>query len=719
MTRAGVILGTAPYMSPEQAKGRAVDKRVDIWAFGCVLFEMLTGRRAFAGEDVTDTLTAVMRDQPDWSRLPPGTPRALQQLLSRCLEKNTSTRLRDIGEARVLLTDRAGRESEIAPSASPSRTGVRRLTLVTAAGVIVGAILGMAVLAWWRPSVVPAKPVVRFSIAIPPSTPLLRSAGGGLTFSPDGQTLVYVVRPEGQSRAELRLRRLDAEHDMPVRGTEGGFAPFFSPDGQWLGFFADQKLKKVAIAGGPPTTICEQGRFSRAVWTADHAILLGTTQAVGSGGLARVPDSGGVPVDFTTPVSERERFHQSPQLLPDGRHFLLTIVGPAGSQIGWGSLGTGAHHALFEGTFATWLPPDRILFAKGTELFAVPFDVGTLAVTGAAERVLDVATTMIFGGVISMPLVAIDREGSIAYTPALHGAEGTLVRIDGNERLTAIPIASAAYNSPRLSPDGSRVALSIADERGRPDIWIIDVARGTRLRLTTEGGQFPAWSPDGRAVTFAAIGAPETERGAGLLRVPADGSGTVSAVTDSRLRQQPSTLSLDGKILVFAQLMDVRGRFQSDLYQLTEGGAPVAILATPADERSPALAPDGRWVAYVSNSTGRDEVYIKNLSPGGATLPVSNSGGFQPVWARDGRSLFYREADRLMRSTFDGSSARLGNSAFAMALSRATFGNSPDAADYDVGPDGSLTLIRRDTVATGEDVKVILNWSRTLSRSAQ
>jgi eukaryotic-like serine/threonine-protein kinase len=489
MTQTGAILGTAAYMAPEQAKGRAVDKRVDIWAFGCVLYEMVTGRRAFAGEDVTDTLTSIMRDVPDLSQLPSGTFSSVRYVLGRCLEKNANLRLRDIGEARILLQGQVGGESESA--VTPARSRARHLVLAAAAALVVGVIAGFAGFTAWPPMAAPAKPVVRFSLPMLPSVPLFRGPGGSLTFSRDGRLLVYVVRPEGLSRSDLRLRRFDAEHDEPIRGTEGGFAPFFSPDGRWIGFFADQKLKKIAVAGGPPTTICDQGRFSRAVWTDDGAILLGTSQGSPSGGsLARVSEAGGTPVDFTRLVPSRDRFHQSPQMLPDRRHFLFTSVGSEGSKIALGSLDTGEHRVLFDGSFGTWLPPNRILFAKGTELFAVPFDLRALAVSGAVERVLEDATTLEFARVVSIPLVAIDDSGSIAYAPLQASKQATLVRADNYGRLTALPATPAAYVSPRLSPDGSRIAVAVEGDERRSEIWIVDTARGTRLLLTPQGGRF-------------------------------------------------------------------------------------------------------------------------------------------------------------------------------------------------------------------------------------
>jgi hypothetical protein len=640
MTRAGVILGTAAYMAPEQAKGRAVDKRSDIWAFGCVLYEMLTGRRAFAGEDVTDTLTSIMRDPPDWRRLPSGTPANVRHILRRCLEKNAVRRLRDIGEARVLLQDRA---DELELTDSTSQWQWKAVGSVALGAVVVGAIAGIAVVAWRQPARPVPKPVVRFTLPVLPTAPVFRSAGGGLIFSRDGQKLVYVVRPEGQSRAELRIRRLDSDHDEPMPGTEGGFAPFFSPDGQAIGFFADQKLKKIAIVGGPPTTICDQGRFSRAVWTDDHTILLGTSQASRMGSLARVSDGGGVPVDFTTLVRDRDWAHQSPQTLPDRRHFLFTVVGTAGSEIALGDLLTGEHRILFDGSFATWLPPDRILFAKAAELFAVPFDLGTLTVSGTQERVLEDATTMQFGGTVSIPLLAIDDDGSIAYAGVQRGGVGSIVRIDTRGRLTALPSAPASYSSPRISSDGSRIAVSIAGDDRRSDIWIIDSVRGTRIRLTSQGGTSPAWSADGREIIFTTSGFSNETYGA-LARMPSDGSGAPKLVVETpgaSSQQLRAIGSWGGTTMVFARLAGVRGRLHSDLFHVVEGKDPVAILATPADERTPGVSPDGKWCAYVSNASGRDEIYLKNLSAAAAMIPVSAAGGVQPVGrATDGRCIF-------------------------------------------------------------------------------
>ena len=481
-TAVGLILGTAAYMSPEQAKGKKVDRRTDVWAFGVVLYEMLTGTRLFDGEDVSDTLAAVLRAEPDWGALPAETPSAIRRLLRRALTKDRRERLGDIGDARLEIEEADGSPPANVVDPSPSR----RLPL-TVTGPLLFAF--GAVLAWSlaRPDAGAPPTVTRYSITLPDTVALDFNAG--LAWSPDGKSLVYRANRDGV--AQLFLRSRDQQDPIPIRATENGMSPFFSPDGQWIGFFDGESLKKVAVAGGPSVTLCPAGGRLGASWGPDDTIVFASNDAQG---LMRVPAAGGEPTPLTDPAPDEGR-HNWPEFLPDGRAVLFTISqqGPiSDKQIAVLSLDSGETRILADGTDAGFASSGHLVFAREASLWAVAFDLESLDVTGTPAPVVEGVQVNSLGGWAGYALAA---DGSLAYRLGTVRSFG-LDTVDRQGAATTLTDDRRNYGELRFSPDGRRVAVELEE-----DIWMLEVARGSLSRFTVEGGRDPVWTPDGTGVT--------------------------------------------------------------------------------------------------------------------------------------------------------------------------------------------------------------------------
>src|SRR5262245_8810958 len=645
MPGVGVLLGTAAYMAPEQARGKAVDKRADIWAFGCVLYEMLSGRRAFAGEEVSDTLACVITKDVDWSVLPAGTPRHIHRLLRRCIEKDPKRRLRDIGEARVALDDGAAREeSASAASAAVAAPGpkpsIARRALPWIAGALAGSALTAAVAYVARPRPAAAPPQ-RLSLVIPASARYVGQYGGDLAISPDGTRIVYAALQDGTRR--LYLRNLDQLDAQPIRGTDDAYNPFFSPDGEWIGFFtgagsANGKLKKIAIRGGPPLTLADTAVPSGA-WLPDDSILF-TRSAGVIWSLYRVPAAGGSAIQFATPASAQKQWrYGTPDVLPGGRDILVSVtIGAPGfdqSRIGVMSLETGTYRTIVDqGYHPRYMPSGHIVYALDGNLMAVPFDARRRITTGPPVPLVD--------GVRSTPAIGkvcfgVSSTGFLVYDPGttLGRAQRTLWWVDraGNEE--AVPVPPRSYVYPRLSPDGTQVALDIRDQD--KDIWIWDLAGRNLRRLTFDPGvdSFPVWTPDGRRIIFAS--APESNPLPSVLySQAADGSGQPERLAEGASGQTPQSVSPDGTRLIFRQ-SDPKTAI--DLYTLPLSGEhrPSPLIRTPFAEQNAEISPDGRWVAYQSNESGRDEIYVRTFPDAeSGRWQVSTDGGSKPLWSRNG-----------------------------------------------------------------------------------
>ncbi len=705
-TALGAIMGTAAYMSPEQARGKTVDKRTDIWAFGCCLYEALTGKKPFHGETVTDTLAAIIDKDPDWRTLPAAVPWRVRDITRRCLRKDRTRRLQDIGNVRVDIQDvLTGPPDETAgllvgqkPSVRPALSGLL---------LLIGVMLG-GLLAWFIKRSPPPEspPPTRFTISLPEGQVL---GGPSLPFSlsPDGRRLTYVVR-EGSDR-RLYVRELSEFEAQLLPGTEGASSPFFSPDGQWIGFFANESLKKVSITGGAADTICETPAFIRpafdpgALWCPDNRILF-------SGwiyGLLRVSADGGVPETVVAPGTNE--FFQWPDRLPGGKKLLLTRWKRGRSQLAVISLETkeveypmrdigGAGQVKF-------LPSGHLLFAESGSLRGVHFDPAKVVVLGEPFPIKDGLFVTQLAANQPVHYYSVSETGTLAFAAGSSPVDYDLVWVDRQGRVSFIA-KETAFDYPRISPDGTRVAANFATAEGT-DIWIYDLARETRTRLTF-GPYFgeAVWSPDGKEIVFS--------DGSNLYRSPADGSNPPKrlATIEGGL-QLASSISADD-ILAFYRVPRDAPR---DIWamNLKEDGSESPLIATEFDEHSPIFSPDGRWIAYVSDESGQEEVYVRPYPGLGSKHSISVRGGREPQWSGDGRELFYRNGDSMMSVRIETEPEfKAGN---PQVLFEGPFHSSAGAGNsYDVSSDGQRFVMIRKNEIMPTEIHIVLNWFEDLER---
>jgi len=635
-TRTGMIMGTAAFMSPEQARGKQIDKRTDIWAFGCVLFEMLTGQRAFRGETVTDILAAIVHQEPQWEALPADTPLRIRDMLQRCLKKQPDERLRDVGECRIAvkeyLADPEG-EKKRALAAGGGAVAVasgmswKMLAPMIAAPVVV------AVLATWWLAQAPAAPIMRFDIDLPPEVNFTRTGRHVLAFSPDGTSIVFVAN------RQLWMRRIGDLEATPIAGTDDDpFSPFFSPDGQQIGFFAQGQMKRVAISGGAAVSLgpADNAPFG-ASWGDNGMVYFGQ----GGGGIWQVPGTGGTP-EMVVEMAEGE-FADGPQLLPGGEWLLFAL---AGSAQGWNnadivaqSLLSGERKLLIPGgTQPRYVPTGHLMYAHDGTLFAVPFDAGSLEVTPGPVPVVQGVRAAGFTGAVDY---GFSTTGHLAYVPGTGGGELTvgasLVWVDREGSVEALPVEPRIFIEPRLSPDESRIAVQVGSDDDS-DIWVFEVERGAAQRLTVEGdvNWNAVWSHDGEWVYFA------SDRGGDLdiWRKRADRSGAAEIVLEAAEDQHPHSVSADGETLFYTEL-DSSGA-KIGMLSLVGDGEPEMLVESEAFNVDPWPSPDGRFVAFGTNESGDREVVVVEIDSG-RRWPISTDGGRTPVWSRDGSAILYYE----------------------------------------------------------------------------
>ena len=718
-TQAGVILGTAAYMSPEQARGQVVDKRADIWAFGAVLYEMLARRPLFPGETITDVLGGIVKSEPDWSALPGETPASIRNLLRRCLQKDRDRRLRDIGDARIEIEDALGAPEPEAPAprfvAARPRLGTReRLAWISLSAVLAFIIVAVATMAYLR---TPASGDGRaqFEIAAPERSTF---AGSGVlatipspALSADGRHLAFVA-VGSNGATSLWVRAFESGNSTMLPGTEGAVLPFWSPDGRSIGFFAQGKLKKIEVAGGTPQTLCDAvGLPGGGTWSSTGTILFGPTW---TSPLYRVPASGALPTVATTlDASQQESGHIWPTFLPDGRHFLYLVRSAKAERAGIfvGSLDSQDSKRLLNADSPVAFGSNRyLLFMSGTDLMAQPFDAGRLELTGAPTRVAErVQYQRAIGSYGAFSAATTD---TLVYRSGSFGAATELVWVDRTGKQTGQVSVSAGYSVPSLSSDDRRIAVIISGESGN-DIWVLDVARNTRQRLTFDRtAVIPVWSPDGSRVLYRS-----EKAGAGdLYQKLSTGIGTEDALLTTNAMKNPTDWSADGRFILYETQ---NPKTNNDIWILPTTGdrKPFPLLDSEFNEYQGRTSPDGRWVAYVSDESGSPEVYVQSFPKPGGKWQISTAGGADPRWRRDGRELYFISADRKLMAAEVKADAT-----FQAGVPQALFdvrvsGLVDVRGHYAVSADGRRFLVNRLGESGGSSpMTVVLNWTAALRK---
>jgi len=715
-TNAGVILGTAAYMSPEQARGQKADRRSDIWSFGALVLEMLTGKMAFSGDTVSDVLANVLAREPEWEALPETTPPSVRRLLRRCLQKNVKKRLQAIGDARLLLEEylEDPHASEaLALPVLPREPVWRRALPWAVAGVSVVA-LAVSVL-WFSPAPAASDLPIRFDTQLSPE-PLFSDVGSALVVSPDGTRLAYIVG-DGNRRS-LHIRTLDQLQGSALSGTEEAYHPFFSPDGKWVGFVTRSELKKVSFSGGAPLTLCPVNISRGASWAPDDTIIF--TPNPGAG-LFRVAAAGGEPQPLTE-LKEGEASHRWPQVLPGGKAVLFSSSASTSNfddaNIELVVLATGERKVLHRGgSNARYVASGHLVYAREGTLFAAPFDLGRLELTGSPAPVLEGIASNPFHGSAQFDVSA---NGLLVY---LGGGQQlyrySMVWVDRDGEATPLSEEEKTYGEPHFSPDGSKLAVQVYEAgRTNSDVWVYDLKRGVPTRLTFDESDeaAPFFSPDGQRVVFSADSSGATN----IYWKRADGSGETERLTESQITQWASSISPDGKHIVFHQS---NSGTASDLFVLPLSGdrKPETFLQTPFTEAEAAFSRDGRWIAYQSNESGTVEIYVRPFPSGSGKWQISTNGGRYARWSPDGRELYYRNDDGLAVVSVDPSGEsfvadkprQLFNGPF---LSLSIYGST--LADYDVAPDGKrFVMMQGEEQLRNTKVTVVFNWFEVLKRT--
>jgi serine/threonine-protein kinase len=723
MTSAGVLIGTAAYMAPEQARGQAADRRADIWAFGVVLFEMLTGKMVYSGDTVSDTLAGVLAREPEWDDLSKDTPRPVRRLLERCLEKDVRQRLQAIGEARIAI-DRykedptEGTRAETVAEVVQTSPWKRLLPWAVAAVLL--AALGLTLLTGLGRSGTDADLPIHASLALPESQSLHRGYGSPVAISPEGDRLVHTFQVGAAH--ELQLRALDQWAGsvlFAAQGQERPYQPFFSPDGEWLGFVTPNSLNKVPLSGGTPIKLCDVNLSRGASWSPDGTIVFTANPGTG---LSRVSAAGGEPETLTEiDPGKSEVTHRWPQVLPGGEAVLFTVhssdSGFDGAWIEVLDLGSRERHVVHRGgTYARYVDSGHLIYMNQGSLFAMPFDLDSLEATGSAAPVVQGVGGSGEGGAY----YDVSNNGVLVFSPGVVGGGAQLkaLWVDRQGRIESLIEEKRDYRNPRFSPDGKRLAIEIETD-GNPDVWVLDLERDVPTRLTFHEGYdgSPVWSPDGEFIAFA------SERGEGtqnIYRKSADGSGDVELLAEADRVIAPWSWSPDGeRIAVMVQNPETN----LDLALLSvEDGTIEPFLTTQFIEYGTAISPDGKWIAYGNNESGNWEIYVRPADGSRGKWQISSGGGTYPVWSDDGSEIFVARADGAIQSVAVDTSGGSFRVSRPRELFTGPFADlTSDNCMYDVAPDGERFVMFQgeiDESSTGhEHIRVISNWFAELDRT--
>jgi Tol biopolymer transport system component len=717
-TQKGVILGTAAYMSPEQARGKPVDKRADIWAFGCVLYEMLTGKSAFQGEDVSETLASVIKGDSNLALLPANIHPRVREVITRCLQKEQKKRYGGIGEAQYeieqVLTDPSGIFMQPVTATKPRKKIQMGFPSVTAAVILTAIIVGVVV---WNLKTTEPPQVVRFYYDLPENQKFGYLVERAFAISPDGSQLVYSTE-EGlylRSLAEPNAKFLSGTEDVPRK-------PFFSPDGKWIGYWsgADRQLKRIAVTGGVPVPLSGDGSIGVYRWGADNMIVYSDTNNI-----KWVPAYGGN-AELLFEAKEGETFY-APQILPNGKSVLFTVGRGESYKIAVLSLETGERREIIDGDTAQYLSTGHIIYAVDIDLYAIPFDLEKLEITGSPIPI--VSGVLRAGGA---PQYDVSESGTLVYIPSPMilslTPKRTLVWVDHNgkeEWLLAKPIACS---NPSVSPDGTRVALTVETSRNQ-DIWIWDIIQENITKRTFHDAleRIPLWSPDGKSIVFSST----RGQGLGIYRKAADGTGEVEKLDPVSNRVTiANSLSKDGKTLFLMEWISAPPSFDIGILQMEGDRTRSLLLQEKYSEAQPKISPDGKWLAYTSDESGQNEIYVRPFPEvnKGRWL-ISTSGGDSPLWSPDGRELYYRNGDKVMavlvqtEPSFSGETPRLlfrGMYVPYTAPVYALIENNP----WDIHPDGKRFLMMKPAETTGDEpteetprrINIVLNWDQELKQ---
>jgi len=721
MTGAGMLLGTAGYMSPEQARGESADRRADIWAFGVVLMEMLIGNKLFPGKTVSDTLAGVLAREPEWADLPTDTPARVRNLLERCLEKETGERLQAIGEARIAI-ERYLENPEAVESVgdvTEEPASWKRLLPWVAAGVMAVALVASIFVL--RPTADTAAPPMRLEVAISDDS-LFINLGASVVLSPDGTRMVYAV--ETELDRTLYVRSLDQLEGTPLvtgSSTTQPYHPFFSPDGQWVGFVTPTELKKVPITGGTPIRLCKVNRSRGASWGPDDTIVFAPDRG---NGLVSVSAAGGEPVPLTNlDPDKREVAHYWPQVVPGGSVIFTSLLQESNNSdegvIESVSIATGERKVLHRGgAYARWVPSGHLVYLRENTLFAMPFDVRRMEATGSPAPIVQGVTANSGNGGSQY---SFSQNGTLAYVSGDIGVpEYPVMLMDRRGSVSTLWEEPGTYACPKLSPDGRRLSMTVLRD-GNWDVWVYDLERKVATRLTFYDGYDgdQVWSPDGEYLAFSSA----RDGRENPYRKRADGSGEAERLAEIDHDFWASSWSPDGKWIL--------GEVQAESFDLwaipVDGsGEPVEYLSTTFFDRFPAISPDGRWVAYMSDESGRSEIYVRPFPAAAGKWQVSDGGGSWPAWSKDGSELIFRSEDGLMAAavTVESGSFRADR-----PLPVASGGFSKDQigisvsgsifADFEPMPDGENFVVLQGGEGQSRQTHVTLvtGWFDVLRRT--